>query len=164
MSDKIAFLDRDGVINEKAPEHDYIKSWNDFHFKQGAIEGIRLLNTKGFKVVVVTNQRGIARGLMSQDDLENIHIKMCEYLQSNNARIDAIFYCPHEKGTCSCRKPDIGLFLQAEKVFNIEKSQSIMIGDSLSDIEAGENYGVKAYLLASEESLKNLLASLIILA
>ena len=157
MCDKIAFLDRDGVINEKAAEHGYIKSWVEFVFKAGAIESIRLLNAKGFKVVLITNQRGIARGLMSQDDLEHIHGKMCDTLKKHKARIDAIFYCPHEQGSCDCRKPGIGLFLQAEKVFAVDKENSFMIGDSISDIKAGEGYGVKSYLLSSGQSLEDLL-------
>lgn len=156
MSDKIAFLDRDGVINEKAPPHDYIKSWAEFRFKPGAIEGIKLLNEAGYKVVIVTNQRGIARGMMAEEMLNEIHQNMIEVLKTHGAVIDAIFYCPHENGTCTCRKPDIGLFLQAEKNFMIDKSRSFIIGDSQSDIEAGKRYGIKSYLICSNQILSGL--------
>lgn len=163
MVNKIAFLDRDGVINEKAPEHDYIKSWEDFHFKSGAIEGIRILNENAFKVVIVTNQRGIARGLMTENVLKYIHKRMVEKLQLYHAFVDAIFYCPHENGTCNCRKPAIGMFLEAERKFPIDKEQSFMIGDTISDIEAGNKYGIKSYLLQEGESLKEMVLKIIAL-
>lgn len=143
MDGKTVFLDRDGVINVKAPEGDYIKSWSEFHFLSGAIEAIRLLNDHNWHVVIITNQRGIARHLMTMQDLHVIHSSMEEALQRHGAHIDGIYVCPHEKGTCHCRKPDIGLFLQAEQDFPVDKSKSWMIGDSQSDIEAGRNYGIR---------------------
>lgn len=143
MDGKTVFLDRDGVINVKAPEGDYIKSWSEFHFLPGAIEAIRLLNDHNWHVVIITNQRGIARHLMTMHDLEIIHFSMEEALQKHGAHIDGIYVCPHEKGKCHCRKPDIGLFLQAEQDFPVDKSKSWMIGDSQSDIEAGRNYGIR---------------------
>lgn len=143
MDGKTVFLDRDGVINVKAPEGDYIKSWSEFHFLPGAIEAIRLLNDHDWHVVIITNQRGIARHLMTMHDLNRIHFSLKEELQNHGAHVDGIYVCPHEKGTCHCRKPDIGLFLQAEQDFPVDKSKSWMIGDSQSDIEAGRNYGIR---------------------
>lgn len=143
MDGKTAFLDRDGVINLKAPEGDYIKSWSEFHFLPGAIEAIRLLNDHNWHVVIITNQRGIARQLMTMHDLNRIHFFMEEELQNHGAHVDGVYVCPHEKGTCHCRKPDIGLFMQAEQDFPVDKSKSWMIGDSQSDIEAGRNYGIR---------------------
>lgn len=143
MDGKTVFLDRDGVINVKAPEGDYIKSWSEFHFLPGAIEAIRLLNDHNWHVVIITNQRGIARHLMTMQDLNRIHFFMEEELQNHGAHVDGVYVCPHEKGTCHCRKPDIGLFLQAEQDFPVDKSKSWMIGDSQSDIEAGRNYGIR---------------------
>lgn len=143
MDGKTVFLDRDGVINVKAPEGDYIKSWSEFHFLPGAIEAIRLLNDHNWHVVIITNQRGIARQLMTMHDLNRIHFFLEEELQNHGAHVDGIYVCPHEKGTCHCRKPDIGLFLQAEQDFPVDKSKSWMIGDSQSDIEAGRNYGIR---------------------
>lgn len=139
---KTIFLDRDGVINLKALEGEYIKSWKEFHFLRGVIDAIRLLNDNNYRVIIITNQRGIARHLMTMQDLHVIHSSMEEVLQRHGAHIDGIYVCPHEKGTCHCRKPDIGLFLQAEQDFPIDKSKSWMIGDSKSDIEAGRNYGI----------------------
>lgn len=143
MQNKMIFLDRDGVINRKAPPHDYIKSVNKFEMLPGAGEAIHLLNATGYKVVIVTNQRGIARGLMTMKDLNQVHQFMKKELLSFDAHIDDIFVCPHDIGQCCCRKPDIGLFLQAEKKCEINKEKSYMIGDSRTDIEAGKNYGVK---------------------
>ena len=143
MDGKTVFLDRDGVINVKAPEGDYIKSWSEFHFLPGAIEAIRLLNDHNWHVVIITNQRGIARQLMTMHDLNRIHFFLEEELQNRGAHVDGIYVCPHEKGTCHCRKPDIVLFMQAEQDFPVDKSKSWMIGDSQSDIEAGRNYGIR---------------------
>lgn len=140
---KTVFLDRDGVINQTAPPHDYIRTWAAFHFLPGVKEAIGLLNRHGFLVLIITNQRGIARGLMTMADLAAIHDCMQHELEMTGAHIDDIFICPHEKGTCHCRKPGIGLFLQAENKYPIDKSHSYMVGDSKSDIIAGKRYGVR---------------------
>ncbi|KTE93867.1 hypothetical protein AT727_02620 [Desulfitobacterium hafniense] len=140
---KTVFLDRDGVINKQAAEHDYIKNWGEFEFLPKVSEAIGILNKAGFQVIIVTNQRGVARGMMTIKDVEETHRIMCAELEAFGAQIDGIYVCPHEKDECTCRKPGIGLFLKAEEDFAIDKSTSWMIGDSNSDIEAGKNYGVK---------------------
>lgn len=145
--EKVVFLDRDGTINEPAPEHQYIVRPEYFHLLPGAAEGIRLLRENGFHICVVTNQRGIARGLLSEGCLRQIHEKMEKDLRRQGASPDGIYYCPHEKGVCHCRKPDIGLFLQAEEKLRVDKDHSYMIGDSESDILAGKRYGVKTVYL-----------------
>lgn len=149
--DKIIFLDRDGVINKKAKEHDYIKSWDEFEFIDGIAEFIHNLNIMGYKIIIVTNQRGIALGKLSPYNLTNIHIQMVKVLKSKNAFIDDIFICSHDIGKCNCRKPDIGLFLQAEEKYDIDKSRSFMIGDSESDILAGMRYGIKSILFGEKK-------------
>lgn len=149
--DKIIFLDRDGVINKKAEEHDYIKSWDEFEFIDGVAEFIRELNIMGYKVIVITNQRGISLGKLSPYNLENIHAKMLQILESKNAYIEDIFVCSHDIGKCSCRKPDTGLFLRAEEKYEIDKTKSFMIGDSESDILAGMRYGVKSILFGEKK-------------
>ncbi len=150
MPDKIIFLDRDGVINKKAPEHDYIKKWEEFKFLPNVDTAIKLFNEAGFKVILITNQRGIARGIMSMDDLHIIHKKMCKELALKKAKIDDIFVCPHDIGQCTCRKPQIGLFLQAEQKYQVDKEKSYMIGDSKTDIKAGKKYGVKTIALNTD--------------
>lgn len=146
---KIIFLDRDGVINKKASEGDYIKSWEEFHFLEKVPEAIHIFNDLGFKVVVVSNQRGIAKKLMTMSDVNYIHEQINELIVQYKAHIDAFFVCPHEKGTCHCRKPDIGLFLQAESLFPVDKLHSFMMGDSITDIEAGHKFGIKSFAIGN---------------
>lgn len=150
LHNKVAFLDRDGVINEKAGMHDYIKSWKEFHFLPDVDKAIRKLNRCGFKIIIVTNQRGIARGIMNVDVLNDIHRRMCIVLENQSAIIEKIFVCPHDIDECHCRKPEIGLFLQAEKEYKIDKEKSFMIGDSRTDIQAGKKYGVKTIAINKE--------------
>lgn len=146
---KCVFFDRDGVINKKAPEGEYIKNWNEFKFLPGVKEAIRRLNKAGFLVIIITNQQGIAKGLMTEQDLKAIHTKMVEELRKIRAKIDGIYYCPHdERDSCNCRKPNIGMFLKAKKDFNINLNESWMVGDSKSDIEAGKRAGCKTILIS----------------
>lgn len=114
MLNKVVFVDRDGVINKKAAEHDYIKNWQEFRFLPDVAKAIKLLNQSGFIVIIVSNQRGIARGIMTENDLKDIHQKMCCKLKQESAIITDIFVCPHNNNECKCRKPQTGLFLQAE--------------------------------------------------
>lgn len=143
---KAVFLDRDGLINRQAPPHDYIKTRQQFEFLPGVPEAIRALNELGYLVLIVTNQRGVARGLMTMADVDDIHRYMCDELERLGARVDKIYVCPHDHGQCTCRKPDIGLFLQAEQDYEIDKAASWAIGDSASDVEAGRRYGVRTIL------------------
>ena len=140
---KTVFLDRDGLINVKAAPHRYITLWEDFRFLPGVPEAIRALNEAGYLVLVVTSQRGVARGMMTMEAVEDIHRNMCQALVEAGAHIDGIYVCPHNEGECHCRKPEIGLFLQAERDFPIDKAKSWMIGDSDTDTEAGRRYGVR---------------------
>jgi histidinol-phosphate phosphatase family protein len=156
---KAVFLDRDGLINKKAPEHCYIKSWDEFNFIPGVISSIRRLNELGFLVIVVTNQAGIGRGLMTEEDLKEIHQKMISEIEQNGGRIDAIYYCPHlpEEG-CDCRKPAPGMVLRAAEDFNIDLESSILVGDSLTDIQCGVAAGVGLNILT--QSLKEIIGKL----
>jgi len=145
-------LDRDGVINRKAPNGFYITSWKEFEFLAGVSEAISLLNRSGFKVIVISNQRGIARGMLTQQKLQSIHRKMLASLVGSGARIDAIHYCPHNEGECRCRKPEIGLFLKAQRDFpEIVFEESFVIGDSWRDIEASKTLGCKGLLIQQRQ-------------
>jgi D-glycero-D-manno-heptose 1,7-bisphosphate phosphatase len=152
---RAVFLDRDGVINRKPPEGDYVTRWEDFHILPGVAEGIALLNRASFLVIVVTNQRCIAKGLMSAAELEKMHERMTELLGKSGAIVDGTFYCPHEIGSgCDCRKPAPGMLLNAARLHDIELSASWMIGDSEIDVEAGRNAGCKTVrLLPTDEAL-----------
>jgi histidinol-phosphate phosphatase family protein len=139
-----AFLDRDGTINEKAPEGGYIVHPVDLTLLPGAAAAIRRLNDTGVAVIVVTNQRGIALGRMSEDDLLAVHTELGRQLEAAaGAHIDAFFHCPHERGQCHCRKPQTGMFRQAlERYPWIELDRSVMIGDGADDVRAGQTLGV----------------------
>ena len=147
---RAVFLDRDGVINKKAPEGDYVKNWDEFRFLPGVKKAIRKLNEKGFLVIVVSNQRGIAKGVMTEDDLKEIHARMKEELRKEGAVINGIYYCPHDiKDHCDCRKPKPGLLLRAAREHDVDLRRSWMIGDRESDIEAGKRAGCKTILIRS---------------
>ena len=142
MSGRTAFLDRDGTINVKAPEGEYVTSPAEFRYLPGAEDAIRLLAGAGWRVVVVTNQRGIALGRMTAGAVDEINRTLLEL------PVAAVYVCPHEKGTCDCRKPGTGLFLQAQRDFpEIEFARSVVIGDAPSDIAAGEALGCRTILV-----------------
>lgn len=143
---KAVFLDRDGVINRKL-ENDYVKKWDEFCFLPGVFEAIKAIKEKGYLVIVATNQRGIAKGLMTEEDLEEIHRRMQKELKKHGAQVDDIFYCPHDiSDNCNCRKPKPGMLIQAQKKWDIDFSSSFIIGDSESDIEAGRRVGCRGIL------------------
>jgi D-glycero-D-manno-heptose 1,7-bisphosphate phosphatase len=148
---KAVFLDRDRVINKKPQEGEYVTCWEDFQFLPRVVEAIAQLNRAGFYVIVTTNQRCIAKGLMTVAELETIHQRMSESLAQRGAIIDAIYYCPHEmKPICRCRKPAPGMLIDAARDYGIELPASWMIGDSDIDIEAGRNAGCKTARLLDE--------------
>ena len=153
---KAAFLDRDGVINKKAPGDGYITRAEDFELLPEVPEAIVLLNRAGFLVIVVTNQRGIARGLYSQADLADIHNKMKNDLAAMGARIDDVYSCPHDREPpCACRKPSPGMLLTAAAEHDIDLQNSWMIGDSESDREAGIRAGCRTVAISSHTPFAN---------
>jgi D-glycero-D-manno-heptose 1,7-bisphosphate phosphatase len=154
-----AFLDRDGVINRKPPEGSYVTSWEAFEFLPGAVDAIRLLNDSGVRAIVVSIQRGVAKGHMSLGDVEVIHAHVREELERRGAWLEAFLVCPHEDGTCDCRKPGIGLLRQAAARYpDIQPATSVLIGDSSSDIEAGNRFGCRTFLVGDETRASSLVA------
>ena len=150
---RTVFLDRDGVLNEKMPEGRYVTSWNDFHLLPGVAGAIQKLNQAGVRVLVVSNQRGIALGLYTIETVRGIHDALQNLLKSQEARIDGFYFCPHDRGQCNCRKPLPGLFEQAVADFpDIDPMTSAMLGDSLSDIEFGRRVGMRAIFLEGDVS------------
>ena len=142
------FLDRDGVINRKPPDSEYVASWESSHLLPGIEQAIMRLNRSSKRVIVVTNQRGIALGLLSEADLNSIHEKLKSHLAAFGAHIDAIYFCPHDHGECSCRKPETGMFERAFRDLpGASPENSVMIGDSASDILAGAALGMKTILI-----------------
>ena len=148
---RYVFLDRDGVINRKLPEGEYVSSWHHFHLLPGAAKAIAELNRSGRTVIVVTNQRGIALGYYTEADLRAVHGELQKHLNQSGARIDAFYFCPHDKNQCDCRKPKTGLFEQALRDFpEASGENSIVIGDSLSDIEAAHNFGAPSIFIQGD--------------
>lgn len=166
---KAIFLDRDGTINKYVG---FLRNIDDFELIEGVAEAIKLINQSGYLAIVVTNQPVIARGEVTWGELNEIHKKMATLLGKEGAYVDGIYICPHhpDKGfegerpeykiDCDCRKPKPGLLLQAAKDFNIDLSESYMIGDSNRDVEAGENAGVKKSILIKENN-ENAMLSII---
>jgi len=145
---KVIFLDRDGVINKKAPKADYVKSWEEFEFLPGVLEGIRLLKENDYQIFIISNQAGIARGLMTEEDLAGIHNNMISEIEKNGGRIDGVYYCPHGwDENCECRKPKPGMFYRASREHHIDLSKSYFIGDDERDKIAGEAAGMKTILV-----------------
>jgi D-glycero-D-manno-heptose 1,7-bisphosphate phosphatase len=142
---KAAFLDRDGVINRKAEtEDEYITRWEEMHILPGVVEAIALLNRSGFRVIVVTNQRCVAKGFLTSNELESVHRRMCQELAAMGAVIDEVYYCPHEEQPpCGCRKPEPGMLLEAANEYEVDLTSSWMIGDSEKDVEAGKSAGCR---------------------
>lgn len=162
---KAIFLDRDGTINKYVG---YLRTPEQFELLEGAGEAIRKINLSGYLAIVVTNQPVIARGEVTVDGLQQIHNKMETMLGKEGAYLDGVYYCPHhpDKGfageveelkiVCECRKPKAGLLLKAAKDFNIDLSQSWMIGDSENDVLAGRNAGCKTALIGETDYGQNL--------
>jgi D-glycero-D-manno-heptose 1,7-bisphosphate phosphatase len=145
------FLDRDGVLNQKMPEGRYVESWRDFQVLPGVPEAIARLNRAGLRVVVVSNQRGVAFGLYTAADVEAIHAAFQRLLNAQGAHVDAFFFCSHGIGQCNCRKPLPGLFEQAVAQFpDISAATSVIVGDSLVDIEFGRRLGMTTILIDSK--------------
>lgn len=160
--EKVVFLDRDGVINKKPTEHDYVKKWEEFEFLPGAKEAIARLKKPGYKIFIISNQRGIARGLMSKKDLEAIHKNMQGALKALGGRIDAIYVCPHNyDDNCDCRKPKPGLLFQAARDHDLDLTKAILIGDSEADIQAGEAAGCKTILIQTDGDLSKVVEKLL---
>jgi D-glycero-D-manno-heptose 1,7-bisphosphate phosphatase len=145
---RFIFLDRDGVINRKAPEGAYVSNWDEFQILDGVELAIASLNRSGKHVLVLTNQRGIALGLYSLQEVSTLHGKLQEHLAAHGAHIDQFYVCPHEENSCDCRKPATGLLEQAFRDYpEATISNSILIGDSLSDIQAAGSFGIPAILI-----------------
>jgi D-glycero-D-manno-heptose 1,7-bisphosphate phosphatase len=146
------FLDRDGVINRKPPEGAYIRSWAEFVLVPAVVDWIRLFNALGLLVIVVTNQRGVALGLMQQADVDEIHARMLAELNRRGARIDDVLCCPHAENSCDCRKPKPGMVLAASRKWDLDLSHSLLLGDSDRDRQLAANCGIP-YLAVSEGRL-----------
>jgi D-glycero-D-manno-heptose 1,7-bisphosphate phosphatase len=145
---RTVFLDRDGVLNRKMPEGSWVTSPAELSILPDAPEAVARLNRAGLLVLVVTNQRAISTGKLSPEGLERIHATLQASLSGSAAHIDGFFHCPHDRAECDCRKPLTGMFRQAMLRFpEVNAKTSVMIGDSLSDIQFGKSLDMKTILL-----------------
>lgn len=146
MPKPAVFLDRDGVVNRD--RSGYVKTWEEFEFLPGVLEAFRLLAPSPYRVVVVSNQSAIARGLVSRETVEEIHARMTGTIRQGGGRIDAVFYCPHRPDEdCPCRKPRPGLLFQAARELDIDLPASWLIGDDRRDLESAVAAGVRPILV-----------------
>lgn len=140
------FLDRDGVIIENRP--DYVRSWDDVAPIPGALEALALAAGSGYKVVLVTNQAGVGKGLIPAETAEAINRRLVDLIHAHGGRVDGVFMCPHRpEDGCACRKPEPGLLLQAVAALHLDPARSVLIGDALTDLEAGRRAGVGRLVL-----------------
>ncbi|AAK80993.1 D-glycero-D-manno-heptose 1,7-bisphosphate phosphatase [Clostridium acetobutylicum] len=161
---KAVFLDRDGTINV---EKNYLYKIEDFEFTEGAVEAIKLLNQNEYKVIVISNQAGVARGYYTEEAVDKLHEYIQKQLKKYDAHIDAFYYCPHHpihgvgkyKLQCKCRKPEDGLYKRAIKDFNIDVEKSYAVGDKLSDLIPAVDNNIKSFLVMTgygKEEVKNI--------
>ena len=140
------FLDRDGVLIEN--RSDYVREWSQAKIFPEAIQALSLSAIKGYKIVIVTNQSAIGRGLISLETANDINRRLVDLIHQHGGRVDGVYMCPHKPDDgCSCRKPSPGLLLQAAKTLSINLKRSWMIGDAWSDVQAGQSAGVQRAIL-----------------
>jgi D-glycero-D-manno-heptose 1,7-bisphosphate phosphatase len=157
---KAVFLDRDGVINKKGRTY-YVFDEADFVLNEGVHEALSYFQSKGYLLIVITNQGGIAKGVYSEEQLEKVHKTMKIDLLKSGIKITDIFYCPHhpDVSPCLCRKPGILLFQQAIEKYDIDPASSFMIGDSEIDIQAAEKMRIKGILIPTNGNMMNVIDS-----
>lgn len=148
MADRAVFLDRDGTINRRRPDH--VKSWSEFEFLPGALAAISELSRRTERVAIITNQSAVGRGLISDDELQAIHRRMTEAVEAAGGHLEGVYACPHRPDDgCPCRKPRIGLLLRAARDLGVCLEDSVLIGDSSCDVEAARAAGCRAILVGA---------------
>jgi D-glycero-D-manno-heptose 1,7-bisphosphate phosphatase len=147
------FLDRDGTLNVKPARGEYVERPEDLRLLPGAAEAVRAFNRAGVWTGVVTNQRGVALGRMSGEDLNAIHDHLRGLLSADGAFLNAIYTCPHQIGTCDCRKPHPGMLLQAQREHpELDFACAAIVGDSANDVQAGRRVGVRTVMIAADRA------------
>ena len=148
---RCVFFDRDGIVNISPPEGDYVRSWANFRLSPDLPDILRIVRDRGCAAVVITNQRGVAMGLMSVAAVEEIHARLQELLRACGVPFLDILYCPHDKGACACRKPQPGMLLEAARRHHLDLARSWMVGDRAGDMEAGHRAGCRTILVSAKD-------------
>ena len=155
-------LDRDGVLNKRPPKANYVRTWNEFQWLPGALEALRLLKEAGYKVIVISNQAGIARGIIQESDVARIHEKMVEQALMAGGAIDAFYFCPHHwDDDCECRKPKPGMLFMAQREHHLDLTRTLLIGDDERDIQAADAAGCESVLVTDKYSVLNAVQELL---
>jgi len=155
-------IDRDGVLNEKAPRAHYVTRPEEFRFLPGVLDALRRLNEANYKIIIVSNQAGINRGAMTEDDLAAVHRKMMAEIEAAGGRVDAIYHCPHDWDEgCDCRKPKPGMLNQAQREWHLDLTRTIFVGDDERDGEAAEAAGCPFELVTHQRSLLDIVAGIV---
>ncbi|MDP6908613.1 MAG: HAD family hydrolase [Flavobacteriales bacterium] len=157
---KALFLDRDGVLNREVG--DYTFRVDDFEILPDVIPALKLAKEKGYLLIVISNQGGIARKIFTHDDVRSVHGKLLQTLEDTGIELQEIFYCPHHDmvGKCLCRKPDSLMLEKAIARFNIDRTNSVFIGDSQRDVDAALKVGVKGFLINSNQGFLKIVEDL----
>jgi len=147
---KIIFLDRDGVINRDSGFGDYVKSWQEFDFLSGSLEALKKLKQAGFRVIVISNQAGVSKGLYTQEDVNYLTKNMLQEVEKAGGKISSVNYCFHQDAdNCNCRKPKTGLFSKATEGLEVNFADTYYIGDSRRDVLAAKEIGAKGIFVQS---------------
>jgi D-glycero-D-manno-heptose 1,7-bisphosphate phosphatase len=155
-------LDRDGVLNRKPGRAQYVRTWEEFEWLPGAKQALRQLREAGYRVIVVSNQAGVARGAMTETDLLDIHRRLAREVLREGGRIDAIYYCPHNwDAGCECRKPKAGMLFQAQRDFNLDLSRTPFVGDDERDAQAAEAADCPSIVVSEKTPLLEVVNGLI---
>ncbi|MEJ2638174.1 MAG: D-glycero-beta-D-manno-heptose 1,7-bisphosphate 7-phosphatase [Desulfosarcinaceae bacterium] len=157
---KVVFLDRDGVINRDSP--DYIKNWSEFEFLSGSLAAMARLTRAGFSLMLITNQSAVARGLISRTGLGRLHQRLRAAVAEKGGQVKEIFFCPHHPDEgCRCRKPAGGMLQQAAAKYGLDLSASVLIGDSVKDIQCARAGGCGTSVLVQTGNGRSALETLI---
>ena len=149
------FFDRDGVVNRSPGPGRYVETLEEFHLFPEFIDALKVVKAKGYKAVVITNQRGVALGKMSLQTVQAIHDRMREILKTHGVALDGIYFCPHDHGQCTCRKPQPGMLIQAAGDLGLDLARSWMIGDDARDVEAGRRAGCHTVFVGRQGKVPN---------
>ncbi|MFH1477649.1 MAG: HAD family hydrolase [Verrucomicrobiota bacterium] len=151
---RCVFFDRDGIVNASPGPDRYVTHWEDFHLLAEFVEALRVVRAHGYQAVIVTNQRAVARGLVSAEDVESIHSKLRGLLwKSYHLKLLDVVYCPHDIGQCDCRKPSPGMLKAMAAKHSLDLAASWMVGDAETDIEAGRRAGCRTIRVNGDEAV-----------
>ena len=157
---RAVFVDRDGVICHNRKDH--VKSWGEFVFLPGSLDALRRLADLDLPIVVITNQAAINRGIVAAEMVEDINARMVQAIETAGGRVDRVVYCPHRPNEgCACRKPQPGMLLRAAQDMGIDLSQSYMVGDAETDVQAGRTVGCRCYLVLTGRGRRQFVRALI---